>query len=441
MSVRVERLVGGCGSVLVSSGLPLPPGRLTKGNLSRVRVVVGGVERAVYLEALHGAHADGSLRSILIQFTDTLAFGAPRDGYVIVGEPRGSTDIARPTADRGSPAAVMLPTDPAYLVSTGLVGPTVPVSTTASWPAVYQTYEQNFRTFADYHWNLNGATWTENYYDRAQIYYAWWLRTANLEYWRRATALALSYRRDYLEASNYNPSAHWSQLEGQELHYLATGDDASRRAVGYSADVFTVAYYMNNLADPTAEMENRIQARTLMAFLTAWRLNAPTRMGAVWATLLPTALTRILASQDPSGGYLFTRLDNQCGYNKPFMVGLLNDAFIKYYTHFQADPRIPGAVQRSVDYMWARDWRPAARAFVYLGGPCPGHDENQAPSPDLNNLIVNGFAWTARQTGNTVYRDQAEAIFAGGVAQAWLNGSKQFNENYTTSFRFLFYRQ
>ncbi|HEU5184776.1 MAG TPA: hypothetical protein VFU01_09430, partial [Gemmatimonadaceae bacterium] len=232
VSVRVERLVGGCGAVLVSSGLPLPPGMLTKGNLSRVRVVVGGVERAVYLEALHGAHADGSLRSILIQFTDTLAFGAPRDGYVIIGQPRGTTDIARPTADRGSPAAVILPSDPAYLVSTGLVGPTVPVSTTTSWPAVYQTYEQNFRTFADYHWNLNGATWTENYYDRAQIYYAWWLRTAQLEYWRRATALALSYRRDYLEASNYNPSAHWSQLEGQELHYLATGDDASRRAVG-----------------------------------------------------------------------------------------------------------------------------------------------------------------------------------------------------------------
>ena len=57
------------------------------------------------------------------------------------------------------------------------------------------------------------------------------------------------------------------------------------------------------------------------------------------------------------------------------MVGLLNDAFIKYYTHFTADTRIPGAIQRSIDYMWANDWRPAGQAFVYLGGPCPGHDE------------------------------------------------------------------
>ena len=152
-------------------------------------------------------------------------------------------------------------------------------------------------------------------------------------------------------------------------------------------------------------------------------------------------MTRILASQAPSGAYLFTRPDNQCGYNKPFMVGLLNDAFIKYYTHFSPDPRIPGAIQRSIDYMWVNDWRAGPRAFVYLGGPCPGHDEGQAPSPDLNNLVVNGFGWTYQQTGNTLYRDRAEQIFAGGVAGAWLNGSKQFNENYTTSFRYLAYRE
>jgi hypothetical protein len=63
------------------------------------------------------------------------------------------------------------------------------------------------------------------------------------------------------------------------------------------------------------------------------------------------------------------------------------------------------------------------------------------PAPDLNNIIVTGFGWTYQQTGQSAYRANAEAIFAGAVSQAWLAGSKQFNENYTTSFHYLRYRQ
>ena len=442
VSLNVSRLVSGTGPVLVSSAIPLPRGRLRATELATIRLLVQGQEpSAIYVEALAGTHSDGSLRAVLVQFNYDVAPFTALPAQLLFGTTRSAAALPRPTANRGSPAGVVLPTDPDYLVSTQLVGPTVTVAATATWGATFQKYEADFRTFADYHWNLRGAAWQENYYDRAQIYYAWWLRTGNLTYWERATALALSYRRDYIESSNYNPAAHESHMEGLELHYLVTGDEASRTAVGYVADVFNVPYYMNDLGNPGGALENRIQARTLMAFLTAWKLNAPTRTGSNWATLLPTALGRILTSQAPSGAYLFTRMDNQCGYNKPFMVGLLNDAFIKYYTYFNADTRIPGSIQRAVDYMWANDWRAVPRAFVYLGGPCPGHDDGQAPAPDLNNLVVNGFGWTYQQTGNTVYRDRAEQIFAGGVAGAWLNGTKQFNENYTTSFRYLAYRQ
>jgi hypothetical protein len=62
------------------------------------------------------------------------------------------------------------------------------------------------------------------------------------------------------------------------------------------------------------------------------------------------------------------------------------------------------------------------------------------PSPDLNNMLTAGFGWLLKQTGNTQYRDAGEAIFAGGVTQAYLSGTKQFNENYTSSFRYLGYR-
>jgi hypothetical protein len=440
VALQVARTSATTGPVLVSSAVPLPPGRLKATDLANVKLLVAGVEpAAVYMEALSGTHADGSVRAVLVQFTYDVP-ATPVAGQLVFGQLRTAPALAKPTADRGSPVAVVLPTDPAYLISTQLVGPTVPAAETAALPAPFAKYEADFRTFADKHWALNGALWTENYYDRAQIYYAWWIRTGTLEYWKRATAMAVTYRRDYLELNAYNSSAHWYQPEGLELHYLLTGDEASRTAVGRVADVFNVPYYMLNLGDVTAEMENRMQARTLMAYLTAWKLNAPSPLGAAWATLLPVTLTKILASQDAAGAYRFTRVTNQCGYNKPFMVGLLNDAFIKYHTYFAADARILPAIQKSVDYMWTNDWRPAGRGFVYLDGPCPGYDELQAISPDLNNLIVNGYAWVYQQTKTPAYRDQADQIFAGGVDLSWLAGTKQFNEEYSTSFRYLSYR-
>src|SRR3954469_14292457 len=350
LAMQVLRLTATTGPVLVSSGVPLPPGRLRATDVSKVRVLVGGVEpSAVYVEALASTHSDGSLRSLLVQFNYDVPANTSVPAQLVFGVARAAAALAKPTANRGSPDAVILPTDPNYLVTTGMSGATLTVDSTVLLGATYQKYESDFRTFADYHWNLSGPAWTEDYYDRAKIYYVWWMRTGNSMYWNRGTQMAVAYRRDYIEASNYNPAAHESQMEGLELHYLLTGDEASRYAVGRVADVFNLPYYMSNLDDPTAEMENRMQARTLMALLTAWKINAPSQTGASWSSLLPTALTNILASQAPSGAYLFTRTNNQCGYNKPFMVGQLNDAFINYYTYSSADSRIPASVQRAVD--------------------------------------------------------------------------------------------
>ena len=81
----------------------------------------------------------------------------------------------------------------------------------------------------------------------------------------------------------------------------------------------------------------------------------------------------------------------------------------------------------------------SSNAFNYASVYCSGIGSTVA-SPDLNNLISAGFAWIYHQTGNTTYRTEADAIFAGGVTQAYLPGSKQFNEEYTSSFRYLGYR-
>jgi hypothetical protein len=438
IDVTVQRRGTACGTLLVSSAIPLMSGALTAAQMSQLRLFVGGKEQALYVEPLQGTHAGGSLRAVLVQFNYSLAAGKPVPGQLVLGEARGTVDIVKPTASRTNPVAVVLPTSPDYLVGTQIVGPTLTVAAASQVSATVQQYQSNFPLYADKLWTSEGAMWEGNFYDRALIYYAWWARTGNVEYWRRGTSIALSYRRDYLELNNYQTSAHWSQIEGIELHYLLTGDGASRTAVGRVGDVFNVEYYMADLGNLGGPLDNRIQARTLMALLTSWKLNAPTQTGSVWGTLLPDALNKILSSQDAAGAYRFTNTA-QCGYNKPWMVGLLNDALIKYYTSFSADARIPTAIQKANDYMWANDWDAASKNFVYLDGPCP--EDEGGPMPDLNNLIVNGFAWTYQRTGNTVYRDRADEIFAGAVANDWLDGSKQFNQHYTSSYRYLAYRQ
>ncbi|WP_445505212.1 hypothetical protein [Microvirga sp. G4-2] len=337
-----------------------------------------------------------------------------------------------------------------------LVGPALPVQEAAAQGAAFERYEKDFRTFAERHWRADGPDWkAANYYDRAKIFYVWWARTGNDTFLKRANEIAIDYRRSYIEANGFRPSAHWSQMAGLALHCLVAGDVLSGEAVGRAADLFSLPDNIAALADLKGEMDNRIQARTLEALLLAWQIGAPSLGipdrqpdgtdwgipgGNDWANLLRVALGRILASQSPDGAYRFRQI--QCGYNLPFMVGLLNDALIQYHEQFEADPGILPAVKRSLDYLWSRNWDAKAQAFVYLEGPCEDNeDNNTGPAPDLNNLILSGFGWLYRQTGDTTYRDRGDAVLAGAVKGAWLDGSKQFNQAYTTSYKYAAFRK
>jgi hypothetical protein len=435
VALVVQRLAAGTGTVLVSSAIPLAPGRLQPAQTGQIRIYVNGQEQAVYVEALAGRHSDGSLRTVLVQFNHALSGTTPVTGQLVFGQARGVADLARPTAGRGLPAAVVLPSDPNYLVTTQLNGPTLTSAATAALSATFARYESDFVTYADQHWAREGAVWDGNYYDRALIYYAFWVRTGRVEYWRRGTLQALGYRQGYLEPGNYMSSPHWSQLEGLEQHYLLTGDEASRVAVGRVADVLWGGFH--RYLDETTDWENRIQARTLQSYLLAWRLGAASEHGLNWATLLNEGLTMILSTQQADGAYRFA---DHCNMSLNYMTGTLNDVLIKYHTYYQADSRILPAIKRSIDYMWANEWLPAAQTFKYITATCAGTGTPD-PSPDLNNLILTGYAWYAQQTRNTVYRDRAEQIFQGAVQGAAIDATKQFNQQYTASFRYPAYRQ
>jgi len=54
-------------------------------------------------------------------------------------------------------------------------------------------------------------------------------------------------------------------------------------------------------------------------------------------------------------------------------------------------------------------------------------------------LIVNGFGFVYKHTGDAAYLYRGDLVFAGGVEEGWLEGSKQFNQQYATSYKYLAY--
>jgi hypothetical protein len=260
-------------------------------------------------------------------------------------------------------------------------------------------------------------------------------------YLERANAMAVNYRDNYLVGANYNNSAHWSQLTGVALHYLATGDEASRRAVGYATEWLSSNNYYWSLLGGNSS--NRVRARVLGGAVLAAIVDAPQGGPASqniavwpgsWKEKAAEALNRILSAQSPDGAW---RDAEHCSFAKPFMDALLTDVLILYYQRIERDPRIPQAIQRTLDYNWANSWLPADQSFKYLEGPCA---EGTGPSPDLNLFQVHSFGWMYAHSGNKTYRDRAEQIFAGGVGRSYLQGSKQFNQAYASSFRYFMFR-
>ncbi|QJR36218.1 Ig-like domain-containing protein [Gemmatimonas groenlandica] len=433
----LTRISVGSGSALVSSGVPLVAGALRDTDVSAVRVFVGGVEQRIFVAALQGRHPDGSLTSILLQFPYALASGIPVAAEIVLGSSRTLGDLPPQVNNPGMPDAVILPTDPNYLVQTDLVGATRSVESTSAISSFASKYDADFRTFADLHWATYSDQWEQNYYDRAQVYYAQWVRTGNPEYWTRGTRQVLAYRKGYLEPNAYGTSPHWSQIDGVALHYQLTGDEMSRFAVGRVAEV--LRYFRDNariVGHP--DIDSRILARTLAAQLWSWRLQARGNEAIATAAEISTFVSTVLGLQAADGAWRYPIICAPLSAGLTYMDGMLNESLIQAYIHHSPNPAILAKVRKSADYMWSR-WKVASQAVEYAPG-CPPNSTDPDSYPELNNLVVNSYAWIYAQTGDVVFRQRADSLFNGGVRGQFLYGQKQFNQQYTTSYRYFFWR-
>jgi hypothetical protein len=294
----------------------------------------------------------------------------------------------------------------------GKIGPTLSPAQAKALGGGYAMFDSLFAKWEPVR-RADGVTWgAANYYDRALIYYAMWRRTGNALYRQRADSIALNYRRTYLHASNYQTSPHWAQLDGVAIHYLLTGDDSSRIAVGKAAwNLAGTALW------PKTNPYNdaRTQARAFTGMLLAWQINAPNAPTGGWAKAIDDGLNNVLSQQMADGGW---RYANTCNLSLNYMSAMLSDALIRLHEKYRPDARIPGAVQKTADFLWTQ-WRAAdsVPSFNYYEALCVNQHGTggQTATQDLSGLFTTTYAWMARR--DPAYLQKSRDVFTVPIRQ------------------------
>ncbi len=315
--------------------------------------------------------------------------------------------------------------------------PPQPIPQLAQW-------EANMRTYGSMHCVL--GTLSDVYYDAIRVYYqiADYTRDPS---WVTCSQLARTiYRDQYVLPNNGVVPGYWNFTHGLAMDYLRSGDAQSKNAVillsqnaAYASDTTPIDLTVS--ADLSREV-----AYAVISYINAEKVGASPR------ARLPLLVTQALGHIDQwfiSKTYRCGQGSGTCDplaafgqyYIQPFMVGLTSAALIMYYDK-TGDTRVLPAIRTAMDWLWANAWVAADESFWY---------ENWVPDPsipfppkpgasDLNLLIAPAYAWLFHQTGDTRYRDEGDAVFAGGVKFAYLGAGKQFDQNYWWSFDYVKWR-
>lgn len=252
------------------------------------------------------------------------------------------------------------------------------------------------------------------YYDAAWVYFQGFDKFHD-PYWLGCAQAALAVYRDYyVLPNNGNVPGYWNFPHGVAEDCVRNATPASCNGVRLLAT--NAAFARDTTAEDTRDPQySREVAYAIHAMLQAERIGEPRR--ARLSRLVNDALSHIDA-------WFVAR---SAPYVRPFMTGLTAHALIAYNER-TPDPRIVPALRIVADSLFPPLWLPQEGSFSYTDRPTSSG--GLEPAPDLNQLITPLYFYLANKTGVQSYRDAGAQIFAGGVAGAWLNNGKQFNQSY-----------
>ena len=306
-----------------------------------------------------------------------------------------------------------------------LYGP--PIPGLAQWQDQMTQYGAAHATFIGSAQGTYDERLLATYYDAGRVYHQIADYTQNAA-WNATAQQAIDFYRDqYVVPAGGVVPGYWNFTRGLKEDYLRTGDANSRAAALLLADNAAFARDGTPLEWTADYSLGREVAYAIQSYLDAEDLAAPRR-------------DRLSSLVDQALGHFDQMfVSHTATWIKPFMVALEAESLIRW-ADLSGDGRVLPVVVQAADQMWDQLWVGSASAFRYISAEVPG-DDSTDPAPDLNLLIAPMYAWLYRQTGEARFQQRGDAVFLGGVQQAYINNPKQFNQNYRWSFDFVRWRQ
>lgn len=343
-----------------------------------------------------------------------------------------------------------------------LTGPVTPMGSTA--------YDTMQLAQAAAWVNVNpDLTLTEAYfYDGALAYYLLYYRTGDTQWLTRAHLQARTqadYVVSHLDSGGRSAMAprDYSTI-GMAIHYLLTG--YANSLTGVRVQAAAAPWYFSPYGPPgsSATQDARESAYALMAMLVTSLLGGDPNN---YSSAMSTALNAYLTYQgfDGTAGRVQPNVAWQGTsslvpgdgiYILNYMSGLVMETLIMY-DRIIGDSRIAPAIKSCVDWMWSTQWVPLG------GGPdsgtgngyptdqtgpgigCFQYANITAGSVNINSnanyaclmgLILPAFGYLYQKGQGGVYKTNGDAVLA-AMAQSKFFGSKQFNQAYRSSPRYL----
>ena len=311
-----------------------------------------------------------------------------------------------------------------------------PIPSLEDWESNMTTYGAKHLTEGQY--MSETLVW---YYDGTKVFYQIAEYTGN-KIWLAGAKNVLNWYRDKYIIKDNGMLPGWRLFpHGLLMDFRATGDSKSKDAIAMLAKNGAFAGSRGNAFKLNNVGLSREVAYNINCYEVARELGEPGFSAR--DTFIDVAINHLQQwsgwlKNNPDGkNYPWPDKTNGDCF-KPFMAGLTCEALIRVYENNGVDSgkkqQIFSAIKELAPLMFKAAWIKGRRTFWY-------ESSKRVPAPDLSLLVCPLYGWLWHYTGDSSFLEMGDQLFESGVQGAFLDGGKQFSQNYRWSFDYVKWRK